>query len=55
MDKTIFLTTYYMEEAEKLSDKVAAIVKGKLVAVINVDKLIAKHSVTNHMEGSIAT
>lgn len=44
-----------MDEAEKLSDKAAVIVKGKLVSVTNVDKHIAKHIVTNHMKGSTAT
>lgn len=30
--KTVFLTTHYMEEAERLADRVAIIVKGKIIA-----------------------
>ncbi len=31
--KTIFLTTHYMEEAERLADRIAIIVKGKIAAL----------------------
>ncbi|MCX8173300.1 MAG: ABC transporter ATP-binding protein [Thermoplasmata archaeon] len=41
--KTVFLTTHYMEEAEKLSDRVAVIVKGKIVAMGAVKEMIEKH------------
>ncbi|MBC7130798.1 ABC transporter ATP-binding protein [Candidatus Bathyarchaeota archaeon] len=43
MGKTVFLTTHYMEEAEKLSDRVAVIVNGRIVAIGDVKELIAKH------------
>ncbi len=42
LGKTIFLTTHYMEEAEKLSDRIGIIVKGKIIALDNVKDLIAK-------------
>ncbi|MDT7887233.1 MAG: ABC transporter ATP-binding protein [Thermoproteota archaeon] len=42
LGKTIFLTTHYMEEAEKLSDRIGIIVKGKMIALDNVKDLIAK-------------
>jgi len=40
---TIVLTTHYMEEAEKLSDSVAIIVKGRIAAEGGVRDLIEKH------------
>jgi ABC-2 type transport system ATP-binding protein len=36
---TIFLTTHYLEEAERLCDRVAVIVKGRIVASDTVDGL----------------
>ena len=36
---TIFLTTHYLEEAERLCDRVAVIVKGSIVALDTVDRL----------------
>jgi len=36
---TVFLTTHYLEEAERLCDRVAVIVKGKIVALDTVDRL----------------
>lgn len=36
---TIFLTTHYLEEAERLCDRVAIIVKGQIVALDTVDRL----------------
>ena len=38
--KTVFLTTHYMEEAELLSDSVAIISKGKIIAMDSPGKLI---------------
>jgi ABC-2 type transport system ATP-binding protein len=32
LGKTIFLTTYYMEEAERLADRIAVLVAGRIVA-----------------------
>lgn len=43
---TIFLTTHYIEEADKLCQRVAIINKGKIVAVDNPEKL--KASVEKH-------
>lgn len=41
--KTIFLTTHYMEEAERLADRVAIINKGKIVAIDNTSNLISRY------------
>lgn len=41
--KTIFLTTHYMEEAEQLADRIAIIVKGKIVALDTPSNLIASY------------
>ena len=41
--KTIFLTTHYMEEAENLSDRIAVIHKGKIIARGTTDELIKKY------------
>ncbi len=38
---TVFLTTHYLEEAERLCDRVAVIVKGRIVALDSVDGLKA--------------
>lgn len=46
---TIILTTHYMEEAEKLSDKIGIISKGKLVA-IGTAKELMKKAKTNNFE-----
>ncbi|HIP62811.1 MAG TPA: ABC transporter ATP-binding protein [Archaeoglobus profundus] len=43
MGKTVFLTSHYMEEVERLSDRVAIIVKGKILDVGNVKELISKY------------
>jgi ABC-2 type transport system ATP-binding protein len=39
---TVFLTTHYLEEAERLCDRVAVIVKGRIVALDTVDALKAR-------------
>ncbi len=41
--KTILYTTHYMEEAEKLCDRVGVIDKGKLLALGTVDQLICEY------------
>ena len=40
---TVFLTTHYMEEADRLSDRVAIIHQGKIVAVDTPENLKATH------------
>lgn len=40
---TIVYTTHYMEEAQRLCDRVAIVDKGKLLALDTVDRLIAAH------------
>ena len=41
--RTIFLTTHYMEEAERLADRVAIIDEGKMLSIGKSEELIAKH------------
>ena len=41
--KTVFLTTHYMEEAERLCDRVAIIDHGEIIATDSPDKLIGQH------------
>lgn len=43
MGKTVFLTTHYMEEVEKLSDRAGVIIKGKLMALDIISSLISKY------------
>jgi len=38
-DTTVFLTTHYIEEADQLSDRVAIIVKGKIVTIDSPEKI----------------
>lgn len=40
---TILYTTHYMEEAQRLCDRVAIMDKGKILALDTVDQLLAKH------------
>lgn len=46
-EKTVFLTTHYMEEAEVLSDTVTIIHKGRIVASGAPDELITRHGRRN--------
>lgn len=46
-EKTIILTTHYMEEAEELCDRVGIIDHGKLIALGTPKELIAKNQVKN--------
>jgi len=46
-DKTIILTTHYMEEAEELCDRVGIIDHGKLIALGSPKDLISKNNVKN--------
>jgi ABC-2 type transport system ATP-binding protein len=41
--KTIFLTTHYMEEAERLCDRVAVIDHGQIIAIGSPEELIKNH------------
>jgi ABC-2 type transport system ATP-binding protein len=41
---TVFLTTHYMEEADQLSDRVAIIDHGRIVALDTPERLKAEHS-----------
>jgi len=43
LDKTVFLTTHYMEEAQILADRVAIIDKGKIVVIGSPQELISQH------------
>src|SRR5262245_51874057 len=54
-DLTVFLTTHYMEEADKLCDRIAIIDHGKLVALDSPMKLKASISGTNVLEVSFET
>ncbi|HMK95227.1 MAG TPA: ABC transporter ATP-binding protein [Candidatus Limnocylindrales bacterium] len=46
-DKTVILTTHYMEEAEELCDRIGIIDQGKLIALGTPKELIAKGQVKN--------
>ena len=46
-NKTIFLTTHYIEEAEKLCDRVAIIDYGRIIEIGNPNELIQKYKVSN--------
>lgn len=41
--KTVFLTTHYMEEAERLCDRVAIIDHGEIIATDQPDRLVDQH------------
>src|SRR5207237_8313552 len=51
-DLTIFLTTHYMDEADKLCDRIAIVDHGKLVALDSPMKLKTSISGTNILEVS---
>lgn len=46
-NKTVILTTHYIEEAEALCDRVAIIDYGKLIAIGSPTELIEKHNTKN--------
>ena len=52
--KTIFLTTHYMEEAERLCDRVAIIDRGKIIALDTPKKLIRSIKIENKLIFSTA-
>jgi ABC-2 type transport system ATP-binding protein len=43
LQKTVFLTTHYMEEAQALADRIAIIDKGKIVLIGSPQELISEH------------
>lgn len=47
--KTVFLTTHYMEEAERLCDRVAIMDHGKIVALDTPERLIAQLNAENRV------
>jgi len=53
-DLTVFLTTHYMDEADKLCDRIAIVDHGKLVALDSPMKLKSTISGTNILEVSFA-
>ncbi len=48
--RTIMLTTHYLEEAELLSDRVAIMNKGKLVAMGTPEEIVAQHGSGERLE-----
>ncbi|MEM4288448.1 MAG: ABC transporter ATP-binding protein [Candidatus Caldarchaeum sp.] len=52
---TTVLTTHYMEEAERLSDRVATIVKGRIAAEGKVRELVAKHGGRTSSSSRVST
>jgi ABC-2 type transport system ATP-binding protein len=51
---TVFLTTHYMEEAERLCDRIALLVGGKIVALDTVDGLKAQVQASAAVEITLA-
>lgn len=51
---TLLYTTHYMEEAEKLCDRVAIMDKGKVLACDTVDQLIAAHGGSSVVEATLS-
>ncbi len=47
---TVFLTTHYLEEAERLCDRIALVVKGRIVALDTVEQLRAQANGTTAVE-----
>lgn len=52
--RTIIYTTHYMEEAERLCDRVAIMDRGRLLALDTVAALIAAHGGPSHIEAELA-
>lgn len=53
-DRTVILTTHYIEEAEKLCDRVAIIDRGRIIATGSPRQLIARARNHSHIEFSAA-
>ena len=49
-DRTIIYTTHYMEEAQRLCDRVAILDHGKILDMDTVDNLITRHGGQSHVE-----
>jgi ABC-2 type transport system ATP-binding protein len=52
--RTIVYTTHYMEEAQRLCDRVAIIDQGKILALDTVDNLVANHGGASIVEATLA-
>ena len=52
--RTILYTTHYMEEAERLCDRVAIMDQGKILALDTVDELLRKHGGPSMLEAELA-
>jgi ABC-2 type transport system ATP-binding protein len=52
--RTILYTTHYMEEAERLCDRVAIMDQGKILALDTVDELVKKHGGPAMLEAELA-
>jgi ABC-2 type transport system ATP-binding protein len=52
--RTVLYTTHYMEEAERLCDRVAIMDQGKILAVDTVDELLRKHGGACMLEAELA-
>jgi ABC-2 type transport system ATP-binding protein len=51
--RTIIYTTHYMEEAERICDRVAILDYGKILDMDTVHNLIAKHGGLSHIEAEL--
>jgi ABC-2 type transport system ATP-binding protein len=52
--RTILYTTHYMEEAERLCDRVAIMDQGKILALDTVDELLRQHGGPSTVEAELA-
>ncbi len=52
--RTILYTTHYMEEAQRLCDRVAIMDRGKILALDTVDALISRHGGVSVVEAELA-
>jgi ABC-2 type transport system ATP-binding protein len=48
--RTVFLTTHYLDEAQKLSDRIAIINKGHIIATGSPDEIIARYGRPERLE-----
>jgi len=51
--RTIIYTTHYMEEAQRLCDRVAIMDQGRMLALDTVENLIAQHGGPSHIEAEL--